>query len=400
MFEDAHHTVHLPQEILLKIFSSLKSDRCTLKSCSLVDKAWNQAIRTHLFHSIDLSAILGRNDWLSFFINAPFDVGDLVRQVIVKDTSWDHSFASTSTLVLSHFATSLSSLTLSNLSIADFADLASTISKFKQLRTLSLKHVCWETNSVDLDEPILPRHTFPATVTTLHLFHLDLGELFGWLLAHTQPLTPTKVYIGPVEYQWKRFICSFFVRYISSITELGFLLPDSSTALEPYSLCSSEAWMEGAFGAKASLSPELYKITERFQARHGFSIHSTQRGVIGPGCRILRVHQFLFHLGDNRARTSPTVLFARVFLTLEGFRGSLLLDVDVPNTRAMSALNIDWEFIDDVLSAETHKDIKAVVFVAVTDIRLSALESFISEKLAKSYGRGLLRFERGENMCT
>jgi len=93
------------------------------------------------------------------------------------------------------------------------------------------------------------------------------------------------------------------------------------------------------------------------------------------------------------------LLCARVFLGLQGFVGTLLLDVDVPSICAFSAFHIDWEFLDDVLSAETHKDMKSVVFVTVTDISLPALESFISKNLTKSYGRGLLRFKQGKDMC-
>lgn len=91
--------------------------------------------------------------------------------------------------------------------------------------------------------------------------------------------------------------------------------------------------------------------------------------------------------------------FARILLFLEGFEGTLLLDVDVPNIRALFALNTDWEFLEDILSTETHRNINPVVFLAVTSISLSALESLISEKMPKAYGRGLLRFERGDDPC-
>lgn len=258
MSEGADYSVYLPQEILLEIFSSLEGDRDVLKSCTLVNKAWSQASRVHLFHSVDLSATLRQNDWRLLFFDLPFgDVHGLVRKIIVKGMLWDRSLASATTMALSYFATSLSSLTLSKISIADFADLASTISKFEQLRTLSLKHICWETNGINLEEPILPRHTFPGSVETLYLFNLNLGEFLGWLLAHPHPPTPTKIHIGPMEYQWKQCIYSFLARVMPSLRELGILLPNSSMDAGPSYLRSSETGQEGPLEPR-HLFPQSY----------------------------------------------------------------------------------------------------------------------------------------------
>ena len=83
---------------------------------------------------------------------------------------------------------------------------------------------------------------------------------------------------------------------------------------------------------------------------------------------------------------------------LEDFVGTLFLEVDVPSVGALHRLKVDWEFLEDVFSSETHRGIEAVVFVAVTEISLPMLEDLISTKLPKCYGRGLLRFERGEDL--
>jgi len=228
-----------------------------------------------------------------------------------------------------------------------------------------------------------------------------LGRVLGWLLAHAQPPTPPNLYLGPVEHRWKRQICPYFVRTIPSLSEFGIIFPDSSTVLEPYSLCSNNTWEEeiGTIGTKEPLPQELCEIADRFQARHGFSIHTTCRGLIGGCQRIVRLHRFLCHHLDTQGQVAHSVRFARILLFLEGFEGTLLLDVDVPNIRALFALNTDWEFLEDILSTETHRNINPVVFLAVTSISLSALESLISEKMPKAYGRGLLRFERGDDPC-
>jgi len=392
----------VPQELLLKIFKHLEGDRTALKTCARVSKAWNQASRVYLFYSVDLSAVLARNDWLSFFLNIPFGVGDYVRHIMMKNTRWTSGYTSTSARVLAHFGSSLNSLTLSNVSIVDFAHLASTIAKFKHLRSLFLSRVTWETNTVDYSQPIPPYQAFPDSVVSLRLYHIHLGQFMGWLLAQSHVPRISALYAGPIEYEWNTGILAYLFRITPSLLELGFrVLPDLGRPLYAYSPCSGVSTRPELVEINTPLHPELQRIAERFQARHGISIHTPRLQHIGENLRLLRAHRFIYYDAEveNGLASFPVIWFARLLLTPpEDFAGTVILDVDVPSIGLLHGLKVDWEFLEAIFSSETHAGVKAVVFAAVTNISLQNLESFVSTRLPKAYDRGLLRFERGEDL--
>jgi len=284
----------------------------------------------------------------------------------------------------------------------DFAHLASTIAKFKQLRSLFLTRVNWDTNTIDYSEPILQSQTFPDSVVSLHLYHINLGQFMTWLLAQPEVPRISAFYAGPVEHQWNLGILFFVMRVTPTLLEEGFLvLPDLGMPLYAYSPCPGTTTVEDVVKFLSPLNQELQEIGERFQARHGFSIQAQRLRHVGQNLHIIRAHRFLYHDAQMEAglATFPITWFARLLLTfLEDFVGTLFLEVDVPSVGVLQGLKVDWEFLEDVFSAESHRGIEAVVFVAVTEISFPRLEDLISTKLSKSYGRGLLRFERGEDL--
>ena len=74
-----------------------------------------------------------------------------------------------------------------------------------------------------------------------------------------------------------------------------------------------------------------------------------------------------------------------------------MIDVDVPTAGMVDGIGVDWVFLEDILVV--YKEVEAVVFLATTDINLVGLDNLLSLRLPKAYGRGVLRVERGEDIC-
>lgn len=85
---------------------------------------------------------------------------------------------------------------------------------------------------------------------------------------------------------------------------------------------------------------------------------------------------------------------ARVLVNVkQGFCGRVVLDVEVPSVREINGLEIGWEFLEDMFSAEIFNEMEALVFLVLTNISIPKLESLIALKMPRLYARGILRFE-------
>ena len=202
--------------------------RTTLKACSLVNKTWRDASHAILFRSIDLTPLLAKNDWVSAFINTPFNIGDHIREITLGNARWPSESNRTRGLLLSHFATSVTCLKLSNLAISDFADFTSVVSILKGLQVLSLYHVEFESNSLGLSEPIAPNRTLPPLVSSIVFYCVDVGLMVDWIQAHSKAPKLSKLHLGPVEIRWKMKT----IRYLMDVLhdrpcEFGILFPDT-----------------------------------------------------------------------------------------------------------------------------------------------------------------------------
>jgi len=395
---------NLAQEILHAILEFVKDDRDTLKACGRVNQAWTHASRVLLFHSVDLSSTLARNDWLSFFLKAPFGVGDLVRQIIVKNAKRGTEFTPTGVRVLTHFAASVTSLVLSDVHVTDFANLVSTVSKFKELRSLFLKRVSWDTNTIDYNQPLPPHQTFPIFVAHLRLIEVNLDPFLGWLLAHPRTPIPSSLFIGPMDHHSRFNTAQYLQQVFPSMTDLGFFFPDAK--LDPYS--PSNCFSTADHGTSqqpthpffVTLHESLKAVTDRFQTRHGFFACPLRLDLNGIRLRTFRIHKFISHCSVEDGHVCKTLWFARLLLTIRDFRGTVVFEVDVPTVGMVDGLKMDWDFLDDLFSTEVYKELEAVVFLATsTTINLTGLENLLSLRLPKTYGRKSLRVERGEDIC-
>ena len=90
----------------------------------------------------------------------PLDIGNHVREVTIEHARWVTESSRTRVLLLSNFATSVTCLKLSNLTISDFADFTNIVSILKGLQSLSMQHIGFEYNTLDLSEPIPPNRSF------------------------------------------------------------------------------------------------------------------------------------------------------------------------------------------------------------------------------------------------
>ena len=380
---------NLPQEILQEILNAFRNRRAVLKACSLVNKTWLHASRVILFRSINLTPLLAQKDWLSVFVNMPLNIGDHVREIIVKNARWVAESSRTRVLLLSHFATSVTSLKLSNLTISDFADFTNIVSILKRLRVLSMQHVGFEYNTLDLSEPIPPNRSFPSALTSVYLYHIDLGLLFGWLMAHTVVPKLSQAYFGPLECAWKVKAHQYLTSTASNLSETGFLFGEAINT--PYANYCSDTNQKGNPVPVPTPSPDLQRLMDEYQARYGIPLHRSGDG-FGENIRTLRIHRF-FH-GKSQGSSSRAVWAARVLVNLnEDFRGRVVLDVEVPSVREINGLEIDWEFLENLFLVDTFSNIEAVVFLVLTNISVSKLESLIALKMPRSYARGILRFE-------
>jgi len=380
---------NLPQEILQKILGASRSCPTMLKSCSLVNRAWLHASRVILFRTINLTPLLAQEDWLSVFVNMPLNIGDHVREIMVKNARWVSHSSATRVLLLSHFATSVTSLKLSNLTISDFAHFANIVSTLKGLQLLSMQHIGFEHNQLDFSEPIAPNRSFPPSLTSLYLYYVDLGLLFDWIHAHSVVPKLSKAYIGPMESHWKARIFRYLLSPLPDwIVELAFLFPETVPAGH-YSL-----YCDAAVPKDCPAPPptaHLKSIITRHQARYGVPLYLNGLAFAG-NLRSLRIHKFFN--GRNRESNVCTVWAARLLVNVKkGFRGRLVLDVEANSAMEIDVAEIDWEFLEDVLSDEIFSEVEAVVFLVLTDIEPSKLESLISLKMPRSYTRGILRFE-------
>jgi len=388
---------NLAQELLHAILELVKDDRSTLKACGHVNKAWNHASRALLFHSLDLSTTLTRNDWISFFLNVPFGIGGLVRQIVVKNTRQGSEFNPTGTRVLAHFATSVTSLILSDVHVTDFANLASTISKFKQLKSLILKRVSWDCNGIDSSQPLPPHQIFPPIVTSLRLMDINLDHFLAWLLAHSQVPAPSSLSLGPITYRWRLNIAFYLRQVFASMTHLGLFFPEA--ALDPYypSYCLFGTSCDASQG-HIPLHASLKQVADRFQARHGFSITPLRLDLNGIGLRTFRIHKYISQCRSESGHIARMLWFTRMLLTIRDFSGIVEFEVDVPTVSMLDGLKVDWDILEDILLSEAFKDIEAVMFFATTAISLPGLENILSLRLPKIYSSGLLKVERAENL--
>ena len=381
---------NVPQEVLLEILSAFRDRRSVLKTCSLVNKDWLHASRVILFYSINLTPLLAKNDWLSVFVSMPLGIGDHVRDIIVKNARWAAESSRTRVLLLSHFAASVTSLKLSNLTISDFADFTHVVSILKGLQALSIQRVGFEYSTLDLSEPIPPNRTFPSSLKSVYLYHVDFGLLFGWFLAHDVVPKLSKTYFGPLECSWKAKAHQFLSQSLEGISELGFLFAEASSS--PYANYCGVV-KDDSYPPPAP-DPALQLLMDRYQTRYGIGLHKSGRG-IGGNVRVVRIHKF-FH-GKSQGSATRSVWAARALVNVEeDFRGRVVLDVEVPSVREINGLEIDWEFLEEMFMAEIFANIEAIVFLVLTNVSISTLESFIALKMPRSYAKGILRFEQAD----
>ena len=90
----------------------------------------------------------------------------------------------------------------------------------------------------------------------------------------------------------------------------------------------------------------------------------------------------------------PTIWAPKTLVNVKkGFRGRVVLDVEAKSASEIDVARVDWQFLEDILEDEIFSEVEAVVFLALTDIDIVKLESYISVKMPRSYTRGILRFE-------
>lgn len=374
---------NLPLEVLMEILNAFRDRPLTLKVCSLVNKMWLHACRVILFRSINLTPLLARKDWLSVFVNMPLNIGDHVRDIIVKNANLVAESSRTRVLLLSHFTASVTSLRLSNLMIPDFADFTNIVSILKGLQVLFMQHVEFEHNTLDLSDTIPPNRSCPPALQSIYLYHIDLGLVFGWFLAHTVVPKLSKTYFGPLHSPWKAKGHQYLYETATHLSEIGFLFGDSAES--PYSN------YYGVFNQKTTPThPDLQRFMDGYYARYGIRVQKSGAG-FGDNVRVIRIHKF-FH--RNNGSVIRSLWATRVLVNAkEGFCGRVVLDVEAPSVREINSFEVDWEFLEETLLAEIFTNIEAVVFLVLTNISVSKLESLIALKMPKSYSRGILRFE-------
>ena len=378
--------INVPQEVLIEIFSTFHNRCAALKACSLVNKAWMHASRVVLFRSVNLTPLLAQKDWLSVFMRVPLDIGDHAREIVVKNARWAAESSRIRVLLLSNFATSATTLKLSNLTISDFADFTHIVSILKRLDMLSIQHVGFEYNTLNLSDSIPPNRSIPPTLSSLYLYHVDLGLLFGWFLGHDAVPKLSRAYFGPLESSWKTKAQQFLNHNVFNLSEVSFLFAD--TAVTPYtSYCAASIKQNRLLPAAA----DLQHLMDKYQTRYGIQL--ILAGLpLGENFRILRVHRFFY--GKSRLMAIRSVWAARLLVNVQqGFRGRVILDVDISSVREINELEIDWEFLEDMFSVGVFCEMEAVVFLVLTNISIASLESLIALKMPRSYARGILRFE-------
>jgi len=380
--------MNVPPEILQIILSHHRDDRRTLKACTLVNRVWRHASRIYLFRSVDLSVCL-RRDWLSLLLTLPFGIGDSVREAVFRNLSWPTTSSAGHIRVLSHFATSLTTLHFYNLVLPDFSNIAFVLSTFHHLCSLSVNNVRWESNTLDFSQPIPPNKTFPPFLSSARLYYCDAGTIVAWFLAHPSLPSLKTFYLGPVKGAWTEVLHPFYHRALSTIEELGFIVPQLETDAKIYYSYSGSA-LDAMVEWERPYCAQLKIIADRFLARHGFPIQPSK--VPFENLAIVRIHQFLFG-----KRKGMGIWVARMMVSLKGqFRGQVVLDVDVATVWEIDGLDVDWDLLDDIFSTDTFEDMVAIVFLALTNVNLLGLANFISVRMPKAFARGLLVFRKAE----
>jgi len=393
MHTSRHFVSELPQEILQHILSEFCDQRTFLKSCSLVNSAWLCASRVILFHSIDLTALLAKPKWLSVSANVPFDIAEYARKITVKAARWITDAGPTRALLLSHFATSVTTLSLSKLVVSDFADLIRTISTLKGLTMLSLDHVQFVTNTFDLTEPVPPSRHAPRKLDTLCVYHSDLGLVLGWLLAHPVAPKVSKIYCGPCETHRKKSLALiYYCNYaMSNLSEIGFRYPDTTSG--PYSPYHFFHTIIGYPDLSLPPAVELGDIFARYEARYGFNPGANGVLPYAKTIRTIRIHTFFG--GKGQGSVIRTIWTPRLLTNVsKGFRGRIVFDVEATSAREIAEGEMGWEFLEDILATDIYSELEAVVFLVLSNIGLEGLESLIAHRMPRTRARGILMFER------
>jgi len=389
----ARLVAELPQEILQHILTEFCHQWPFLKSCGLVSHSWLSASRAILFHSVDLTALLAQPDWLPIVVHLPFDVGKFARRITVKEARWIAEACTTRALLLSHFATSVTTLSLSNLIVSNFADFTRAVSTLKELAMLSLDHVQFESNTLDINEAVPPNNLVPRLLETLCFYHTDLGLLFGWLLAH--PVVPkvSRLYCGPCETRRAKSIALlYYCNYaMSNLSEIGFRYPD--TTLGPY---SPYHFFPGIIGYPTLTPPQakgLGDIYARYEAKYGFSPGANGVLPYPNTIRMMRIHTFFG--GKGQGSVIRTIWTPRLLPNVsKGFRGRVIFDVEAMSVREIVEGEMDWAMLEDILASDIFTEMEAVVFLVFSEMCLEGLESLITHRMPRAHVRGIMRFER------
>ena len=203
----------------------------------------------------------------------PFHIGLYARQITVKEARWIAEASPTRALLLSHFATSVTTIGISNLAISNFADFTHVVSVLKALAMFSLDHVQFETNTLDLTELMLTNKFPPLQLVTLSAYHCEMGSVFSWLLAHPVISKVSKLYYGPCETHWKKSLIHYCNYVMTNLSEIGLRFPD--TTAPPYSMYF---YVLGTVGCPGLPLPptkgSLGGIFTRFDPRHGFNLRA------------------------------------------------------------------------------------------------------------------------------
>ena len=283
--------------------------------------------------------------------------------------------------MLSHFATELGSLELTDILFNDFLDLASIVSSFKGLHSLTLSRVQWNENSFNAWDDVKP-HGLPPSLSMLRTYNLDHHTFVGWLLSHHQqtPLKLSTWHFGPITLESKVVCAQLLLQIRHWLTELG-LVFDSGDA--HYGDAHYQVKGDTPEGSKG-----MQELVSRFKSLFGVDVGRVLQ--CAQELRVVRLYKFLS--SNERERSAARLWIPKLLVSIESPKlEKVVLDVEVESLREAGQTQMNWGFLDEILNTDIYLAVHIVQFNVLTKISLVSFEEWIALVLPVTYSRGIVR---------
>ena len=366
-------TPQLPLELLEDVLSFLQADVLTLKAASLVCHAWMCASRRYLFRSIEFSSRIEQG-WIAL----PFALGRHIKHIAIRRL--EEEVTGGRIRMLSHFATELGSLELTDIVFHDFVDLTSVIASFRGLHTLTLSRVQWNENSFSAAEG-RELHFIPSSLSTLRIYYLDFQTFVGWMLKHQQQISAW--HLGPITPEVKVVCAEYLLHIRRGLRELGIVFDNGGVHYGDSHYKVKGPTPEG--------SKEMQRLASRFESLYGVDVGMVMR--CAEELRVVRLYKFLSF--NEMDRSAARMWVPKLLVSVESTKlEKVVLDVEVESLREAVQSQMNWDFLDEILNTDVYKRAHTVQFNVLTDISPVAFDDWISVVLPITYSRGVVRVTR------